>query len=95
MKRSELKALISESLKEILAERELDFDDKDEMRINDLLIRAKGDPDKAIKLAQNMANAITDLSKAKRRADAANAKLDMFGKVTRIFNARAKELSKN
>ena len=49
------------------------YEAKDEMRINGILARSKGSARKAEALAQQMANSIHDVSKARRRASAAGA----------------------
>ena len=98
MKKSELRAIITEAIKEVLAEK-LAFEDKDMRRINDMVRKTEGDVPKMLKLAQNMANSIDDVAKAKRRADAAKSmfktsKSGVFNKIAAIFTARYNELQK-
>jgi len=49
------------------------FESKDAMRIADIVRKSKGVATKALALAQQMANAITKVDKAHRRAMAATA----------------------
>jgi hypothetical protein len=69
---------------------------KDHQRVANLYGRAVGKPyDKVIQLAQNMANSITDPTKACRRGDAAwhfvwhGMPANLYEEVARIFYERA------
>jgi hypothetical protein len=64
---------------------------KDMMRLMDIMIKSKEDPEKAKQFARNMAKAIKDVEKAKRRAEAAEQL--GFDDLAAIFWARHKELS--
>lgn len=66
------------------------FDRKDSMRIQGILDKSKGDTGKAKRLAQSMANKITDAAKAKRRAKAAED--ENFHDLAAIFYKRFYEL---
>ncbi len=66
------------------------FDDKDAMRIADILVKAKDSPEKAEKLASQMARSIKDVDKALRRGNA--AKDAGQHKIAKIFHDRHKEL---
>ena len=69
----------------------LNVEFKDQVRIANMIKRSKGDHEKLLSLAMNMANAIQDPAKAQRRADAAK----MFGlpEVVGIFKYRVKQLN--
>lgn len=66
------------------------FDNKDKFRIEDIVEYSKGDKDKATRLAQNMANKITDGNKALRRAAAAVSL--GYKNLASIFKYRANQL---
>lgn len=78
------------SLDEFILNEEPQF--KDVMRLDDILGKAKGDQNKQIQLATNMAKAITNPDKAMRRFEAAQEQLGDNHPVTKIFARRAKEL---
>jgi len=65
---------------------------KDLMRIYDIVDKANGDKAKEKQLAQLMANKITDISKAKRRADVADA--EGHSHLASIFTKRYRELKR-
>jgi len=65
-------------------------EDKDTARIEGIIAKAKGDKDKEVQLATNMANAITDREKATRRGKAAE-QLN-FHNIAKIFLDRARVL---
>lgn len=67
-----------------------DFEDKDAMRISDIVRKSGGDDSKAAALAQRMANSITDVSKALRRARAAEDQ--NYNDLAAIFYNRYKQL---
>lgn len=81
--------VIRENINEYANPTEKDFD-----RMRSLFTRSKGDYEKMIQLASNMADSITSKDKAESRALAA---LHVFGQgdneVADIFNKRAEELS--
>lgn len=66
------------------------YDYKDEMRIQGLIKRSKGDYDKMLQLATNMAQSITDTDKALRRANAAKRAYQY--EVAGIFQYRYRQL---
>jgi len=73
------------------------FEDKDLMRLTTLFTRSKGDMAKLTQYAQNMANKITDITKAERRANAAEHLtgvmiVDPEKKIESIFRNRASDL---
>jgi len=65
---------------------------KDEMRIENIIRKAKGDEGKERMYARNMANAITDRHKAYRRYLAAKAQKGEGWDVTVIFLQRVLEM---
>jgi hypothetical protein len=67
------------------------FDPKDEMRIRDIITKARGKKDTELSLARTMAHMIKDEAKAVRRAEAA----EHLGQneMANIFYARANELA--
>jgi len=68
-------------------------DPKDIKRIKDLFIRANDNEEKALKLAQNMANSIKDVEKAFRRAEAAWEVLGTTdNKIAQVFIQKYNEL---
>lgn len=70
----------------------LEFLDKDEMRIRDIVRKSNGDEAKQIQLASNMAKAITDKHKAFNRGTAAVHVLGKNSEIAKIFFRRAGEL---
>lgn len=74
----------------------LEYDQKDIKRIQDFFTKAGGDFDKVIRLANTMANSITNAEKAFNRAEAAkvvmSTKAGENNPVADIFYARAKDL---
>ena len=70
--------------------RNMDYEDKDVVRIEGIVAKAKGDRDKENQLATNMANSITDGAKALRRGRAAEEQ--NFHNIAKIFFDRAKTL---
>jgi hypothetical protein len=68
------------------------YDAKDEKRILDIITKSYGNKNKAQQLAQNMANKITDASKALRRANAAED--HNYHDLAEIFYKRYNELDK-
>ncbi len=86
MKRSELKEIIREEIRNL---KEMNYDPKDKKRIDDLMDKAKDDKH-AVRLATTMAKRIKDKKKALRRAYAAE---DWnYHDVARVFYDRAEEL---
>ncbi len=65
---------------------------KDEMRINDIITKAKGDKNKEKQLAQNMADKITGIEKIEARYNAAVDILGIDSEIAQIFAKKAKEL---
>jgi hypothetical protein len=78
--------LVEEVINEAVAE------EKDLMRIRDIITKSKGNKEKELQLSRNMAKSITDPSKASRRSDAADQILGKDNPIYDIFNARALEL---
>lgn len=73
-----------------LFEKYMEVDSKDEMRISDIVKKAKGDKSKELQLARLMADKIKDFDKAIRRGRAAD---DAKKKnLAEVFYKRAKEL---
>jgi ADP-ribose pyrophosphatase YjhB (NUDIX family) len=66
---------------------------KDTMRIQDIIRKANGDPEKENKLAQTMCKLIQERLKAYRRFLAAKEEGGMNWEVTKIFLRRAAELA--
>lgn len=67
------------------------FEEKDEMRIKDIVRKAAGNESKEISLASTMAKVIKDADKAQRRGEAAEA--GGLPHLAQIFYDRAAELS--
>lgn len=65
---------------------------KDEMRINDIIAKAKGDKNKEKQLAINMADKITGIEKIEARYNAAVDILGIDSDIAQIFAKKAKEL---
>lgn len=65
---------------------------KDDMRINDIITKAKGDKNKENQLAKNMADKITSLEKVEARYNAAVDILGIDSDIAQIFAKKAKEL---
>ena len=70
-------------------------DAKDNKRINDIISKAKGNHDKEIMFARNMAKSITDPKKSERRYLASQEILGDEHDVTKIFFDRFNELNGN
>lgn len=70
----------------------LEFVDKDEKRIRDIVTKSNGNPMKQLQLATNMANSITDKNKAFDRGTAAVHVLGKDSEVATVFFQRAREL---
>jgi hypothetical protein len=71
----------------------LRIQDKDLMRIRDIIRKANGSQSKAIQLTSQQAHMITDKAKAYRRYQAALEVGGPFPDITAIFKARFEELS--
>jgi hypothetical protein len=70
-----------------------EMEQKDRMRIRDIVRKANGDPEKENKLAQTMCKLMQDRLKAYRRFLAAKEEGGMHWEVTKIFLRRAAELA--
>lgn len=82
---------IFESFRDIIL-KESEFDKKDEQRILDMVKKSGYSKSKLLNLAHNMANSITKLDKALRRARAAEK--HNYHDVAEIFFKRYEELNK-
>lgn len=81
-----------QSLSDYINEAFIEEDAKDDMRINDIVKKSKGNSEKEVMFARNMAKAITDKAKSLRRYQASKEILGDSHDVTAIFARRAKEL---
>lgn len=84
------KTELREMIREIICE--IEFDKKDEKRINDMVQKAKDD-NHLLRLANQMANSIKDHDKAMRRGRAAEDQ--NFHDVAAIFFNRAQKLKRS
>lgn len=69
-------------------------EEKDLWRMRDMKTRSKGDDNKLVQLAQQMANSIKDENKARRRADAAAQVFsgNVKNKIVKIFEDKTNSL---